>query len=394
MPDISTTTPTNLALEQSPTNGIERTVEHTLEPVVEPESTKISLSVGASYTKPMWYFAMPSNKLKRGKMVSKTILEEPLLIGRDENGVIFALRDVCPHQGIPLTKGNYNGKEIECCFHGWRFNNEGTCTAIPSLLEDQEFNVCSIKTKNYICVEDQGCIWIYFGDKTANLADISAYIPRAPGLKENNFSKTITTLRIPTHIDYAVLALIDTSHVPYVHKSWWWRSSRNMKRKEKKYVPSGNGWTMVRHHPSKHSHIFKLIGDLIETEISFRLPGCRIEHITVGGKTLLSGITTLTAVDELTTELNHTTYWTIPWIAPFIRPIINYFVHTFLSQDLEIATAQAPILAKRPNLILTIKDSGTPGAWYFKLKQVWMEAHAQNRPFKNPIKESILRWWT
>ena len=50
----------------------------------------------------VWYYAMPSYRLKRGKMIAKTLLDEPVLIGRDQDGKAFALVDICPHRGIPL----------------------------------------------------------------------------------------------------------------------------------------------------------------------------------------------------------------------------------------------------------------------------------------------------
>jgi hypothetical protein len=103
-------------------------------------------------------------------------------------------------------------------------------------------------------------------------------------------------------------------------------------------------------------------------------------------------MTCLTPIDEHNTELNHTTYWTVPFVAPFIRPIVDYFVKEFLSQDQTVAIKQQPILKEKPNLIMTIKDAGTPGRWYFLLKKEWIEASEQGRPFVNPIKPSLLRW--
>ena len=149
---------------------------------------------------------------------------------------------------------------------------------------------------------------------------------------------------------------------------------------------------MVRHRPSAHSIAFKLFGKFIETEIGFRLPGCRIEQIIVGGRTILSGISALTPIDDTHSELNHTTYWTIPWIAPLATPIVNYFVKEFLGQDQSIATMQAVGLRSKPKLSMFIKDAGIPGAWYFQLKKEWNESQAEGRPFVNPIKESVLRW--
>src|SRR5690606_651066 len=83
----------------------------------------------------IWYFALPSTALRRGRMTARRLLGEPLLFGRAADGTPFALRDVCPHRGIPLSYGRFDGAEIECCYHGWRFDTGGRCTAIPSLVE-------------------------------------------------------------------------------------------------------------------------------------------------------------------------------------------------------------------------------------------------------------------
>ena len=350
---------------------------------------------GKTFTKNMWYFAAPSKALKRGEKVAKIMLNQPIMVGRDSNGKVFAMRDICPHQAVPLSAGHFDGKEVECPFHGWKFDTSGVCTEVPSLCSDQKLNLCGIKSRTYPCREVLDCIWVYFGDKPIAEEDLPE-VPHAPGLEGCTYAKTTTTLLLPTHIDYAVAALIDTAHVPFVHNSWWWRSQKVLKEKAKTYVPEGTGWTMVKHKPSQGSILFKLIGNYIETEISFRLPGCRREYLSYHNKTKMAGITTLTPVDDTHTELNHTTYWTwAPPLTQMFSPIVDYFVTTFLMQDQTLALMQEQIINKyNPRLIMTIKDAGTPGHWYFMLKKEWNDAYEQGRAFVNPIKEKVLRWRT
>ncbi len=355
-----------------------------------PENLPRGIGVATCFTEHMWYFASAGDQLKPGAMVGKTMLGKMVLIGRRSDGQVFAMEDICPHQAVSLSAGCFDGKEVECCFHGWRFDSTGACTAIPSLVEGQKANLCSIRTKSYPCREEQGNVWVYFGDRPDNPPDI----PRAFGVDDlSKFEKTTTTLILSNHIDYNAVALIDTAHVPYVHKSWWWRNSRNLKEKLKHYVPDQTGFTIVKHKPSKHS-VYKYIGNMIEDEIGFRLPACRIERLMHGERTLLSGITALTPIDENTTELNHTTYWvkTVPGIAPLVIPVIQYFVRTFLSQDKDMADMQKKCLSHNPKLVMTIRDAGTPGRWYFELKKAWNEAARTGRPFQNPVKSTFLRW--
>ena len=46
-----------------------------------------------------WYVAVPSAEVTRGKMVAKTLLGEPVVIARGQDGRAFALRDAPPAQG-------------------------------------------------------------------------------------------------------------------------------------------------------------------------------------------------------------------------------------------------------------------------------------------------------
>ena len=83
----------------------------------------------------LWYVALVGADVRPGRLVHKTLLGEPLLIGRGRDGRVFAVRDICPHRGIPLHYGRFDGREIECAYHGWRFTPAGRCAAIPALAE-------------------------------------------------------------------------------------------------------------------------------------------------------------------------------------------------------------------------------------------------------------------
>src|SRR6188474_106088 len=96
-----------------------------------------SLDDAAAPLREAWYYAAPSRKLRPGRMLARTMLGEPVLLVRERDGSVFALRDICPHRGMPLSEGRFDGREIECCYHGWRFTADGHCTAIPSLVDGQ-----------------------------------------------------------------------------------------------------------------------------------------------------------------------------------------------------------------------------------------------------------------
>src|ERR1700747_3546006 len=72
----------------------------------------------------------------------------------------FALQDACPHRGMPLSCGHLDATQIECSYHGWRFDAlSGQCQLIPSLTADQKLSVDRIYAGSYACEEHADFIW-------------------------------------------------------------------------------------------------------------------------------------------------------------------------------------------------------------------------------------------
>jgi phenylpropionate dioxygenase-like ring-hydroxylating dioxygenase large terminal subunit len=332
-----------------------------------------------------WYYAAPSRKLRPGRMLARTMLGEPVLLGRDRDGAVFALRDICPHRGMPLSEGGFDGREIECCYHGWRFAADGRCTAIPSLVEDQEFDLGRIAVPRYQAREVQGNVWVYFGSDP----DTAPKIPVLDGFPTSAAPRLVETMRFAAAIDHAVVGLMDPAHGPFVHRAWWWRSGGSIHEKAKAFEPSPWGFTMSRHAPSSNSRAYRLLGGAPETEIAFRLPSVRIERIRAG-RYAVTNLTALTPVDDRTTELNHCIYWTAPWLS-VLKPLLRPYVHAFLRQDRDMMERQQKGLRFDPVLSL-IDDADTQARWYYRLKQEYRRAGADGRKFENPVRERILRW--
>src|SRR5215469_17202750 len=112
-----------------------------------------------------WYRALPSDQVVRGRLHQAMLLEIPLVVGRDNQGRAFAMRDACPHRGMPLHCGRFDGREVECNYHGWRFAAQGgQCTAVPSLTSDQTLKIDRIYAGSYGCEERDGYIWVFIPD--------------------------------------------------------------------------------------------------------------------------------------------------------------------------------------------------------------------------------------
>jgi len=330
----------------------------------------------------IWYHAAPASDVPVGRIKAVVICGEPVMLARQTDGTAYALRDICPHRGIPLSDGRMVGDEVECCYHGWKFNQSGACTCIPSLTGHEGQDLSRVRVKHYPLVERAGQLFVWLGEHTPD----ESLLPDMPTQALPNLTES---MEFPCFIDHAVIGLMDPAHGPFVHQSWYWRSGKSIHEKAKAFGPSAYGFSMLRHKPSKNSRAYKILGGTPETEIRFQLPGVRIEHI-VAGKHQLVNLTFVTPIDEKRTRITHSIYWTMPWLS-LLKPILRPYVKTFLGQDKRVVVQQQRGLAFDPSLML-IKDADTMARWYMQLKNEFARAQAENRPFENPVREQVLRW--
>jgi len=343
----------------------------------------------------LWYFAATSRELKRGEMFRREILGEPVLLGRDEEGRAFAMRDICPHRAVPLSAGrivaNDGVQTVECPYHGWRYGTQdGVCKLIPTLVEGQPYETERIRVRRFPTHESNGIVLVFVSSD----ARVAGEPPPAPefGLAELSAPKFVIHRIFAASMDNAVVGLMDPAHVPYVHSQWWWRPpSAGRKLKEKRFVPRERGWAIERHKPASNSLAYKwLFGGEATTEISFMLPGFRWEVVETP-KSRLFTLTCLTPENENSTRITQVTYWRDAPFLDLIKPILIPAGREFLDQDGRMVDLQNTGLQYSPTM-LWIDDIDVQAKWYLKLKREWTKSREEGREFVNPIEPVTLRW--
>ena len=348
--------------------------------------TAATNSADSGFLRDLWYFAFPSRDLKTSRLLHKTLLAEPVVFGRTADGEVFALRDLCPHRGVPLSGGRIVDGTVECPYHGWRFGPDGGCRLIPSLVADQQIDAHRISVRRYPVVERNGMVWIYMAAEPGTEPTEG---PPELGISPDQRPALIERQLFPCPLDHAVVGLMDPAHGPFVHNIWWWRTSASIHEKSKKYGPSRRGFTMLPHPPSKNAGLYKIIGGKPVTEIGFELPGLRYENIVAGEKRVF-GFTACTPLTATETEVTQIFFWNMGWAA-LLKPLLQPIARIFLGQDRKLVTLQQEGLKHDPKLIL-IRDADVPAMWYFRIKKEWAAARAEKRAFVNPVKETTLRW--
>jgi phenylpropionate dioxygenase-like ring-hydroxylating dioxygenase large terminal subunit len=339
-----------------------------------------------------WYPAVRSTAIRGQKLVTAMLLEVPLVLGRTSEGKVFAMRDSCPHRGIPLSYGRLDGKVVECCYHGWRFDAcSGQCVEIPSLSSQDKLKVERIFAGHYPCEERDGYVWVYVNAPGSKLPET---IPAAPALTVFGDKYKITHLScgLPSHIDHAIIGLMDPAHGPFVHQSWFWRKRGSIHEKAKQFEPIPNGFRMSPHSPSTNSAPYQLLkkitGEPVTTTIDFVLPNIRTEEDR-SGKMWFSSRATVTPVRRDLCRIDFVAAWNL-----FFLPVsvFRIFGKIFLRQDQETMIQQAEGLKHNPRLML-IDDADRPAKWYFALKANLLESRRTGAPMVHPMEGPVtLRW--
>jgi phenylpropionate dioxygenase-like ring-hydroxylating dioxygenase large terminal subunit len=353
-----------------------------------------------------WYRALPADRVQRNQLHKAMLLEIPLVIGRDRAGRPFALRDACPHRGMPLNGGHFDGEKVECPYHGWRFDaHNGQCQLIPSLTSDQHLKIDRIYAGSYPCEEKDGFIWVYVPDPGPPGAGFTQReeAPQAAPVIEKfgegasaKYKIAYLTADMPVSIDHGIIGLMDPAHGPFVHQAWWWRSRHSIHEKQKNFEPIPNGFRMSAHTPSSNSAPYKLLrlyadADSITTTIDFELPNLRREIIRAG-KYWFSSLTTVTPITRNQCRIDVVAAWNLFRWLPFGAEMLKFVFSKFVEQDRRTMELQAEGLKHSPHLML-IDDADRPAKWYFQLKAAYLEAKRNSTEVKHPMSGPVtLRW--
>jgi phenylpropionate dioxygenase-like ring-hydroxylating dioxygenase large terminal subunit len=347
-----------------------------------------------------WYPAARSAEIRGQKLATAMLLEVPLVLGRTAGGKVFAMRDSCPHRGIPLSYGRLDGEVVECSYHGWRFEAcSGRCVEIPSLTSQDKLKVERIFAGSYPCEERDGYVWVYMSSRgriageNAPGARQTQAIAAAPSLEVFSEKYKITHLscELPSHIDHGIIGLMDPAHGPFVHQSWFWRKRASIHEKAKQFEPIPNGFRMSPHTPSANSAPYQLLkkitGEPVTTTIDFVLPNLRTE-IDRSGKLWFSSRATVTPVRRDLCRIDFVAAWNLPLPVFVFRP----FAKKFLRQDQETMIRQSEGLKYNPRLML-IDDADRQAKWYFALKANLLESRRTGAPMAHPMDGPVtLRW--
>ena len=148
-----------------------------------------------------------------------------LVVWEGSNGTWSIMNDACPHRLAPLSQGRVDPETncIECPYHGWQFDANGTVTKIPQL--DPNRTIDSVKggDARSLPVHQAGdLLYAFLPSSVHGEMFPQSLLPEdmyATLREEMDRNCTYYTRELPYSADFVIENFMDPAHIPFAHHS-------------------------------------------------------------------------------------------------------------------------------------------------------------------------------
>ena len=144
--------------------------------------------------------------------LAASLLEQDLVLWRDDSGQVQAWDERCPHRGARLSLGRVQHNRLECAYHGWQFDAQAQCRLVPAL---PEFTPPpGHRATAFEAREAHGLVWV-------RLASPQGEDTRLPHFEAGELRQlNCGPYEVATSAPRVVENFLDMSHFSFVHEGW------------------------------------------------------------------------------------------------------------------------------------------------------------------------------
>ncbi len=335
------------------------------------------------FLKNCWYVAALDHELMDGRLLSRRLLGEHVLLFRGESGRLFALNDRCPHRGALLSQGRREGDAVRCMYHGIRFDGTGKCNQIPG----QDLIPPKLRVPAHPVIQRGPFIWIWMGDPAK--AD-PALIVDLPYLDDPAWKGIPAYLHYDANYLLIVDNLSDFSHLAFVHTRTLGGSEEYAFVSKPTVIERlPNGFRVERWHrnsesPPFHRKVVRDTGKVDRRNIATMLiPGIftmETLFVAAGEDPVVSGARQYRNCQFMTPETERTTHFFWSYLNNFeaqdstiSRSLLNSLIEGFM-EDKAIIERQQVTLEEDPSFQMLAILADAPLAHFRRLLSKLIEA--------------------
>ena len=164
-----------------------------------------------------WYAVARADRL-RGKPLPVTLLDRHFVLARGPDRDAYALEDRCPHRQVALSAGCLRQGQLQCPYHGWRFDPDGQLSALPG--HDPAQPLPRIRVPSFPVREHDGLLWL------RPSAQGREALPALASELDPGQRRFLWQAQWRGHVLEVMENFLDALHTHYVHAGWLRRDSQ------------------------------------------------------------------------------------------------------------------------------------------------------------------------
>ena len=154
-----------------------------------------------------------------GDFLTHTVLGEPLVVARDEKGLLHAFYNQCRHRGVEVAAGCGNVDRFRCPYHAWTYDLQGQLIAAPFMGETPGFDLSRFRLKPLRVGVWAGWIFVSFNHDVRPLSEHVAFWEQEFGFLRQEDCRLAHKFTIELNCNWKLVFenLLDTYHVGTLH---------------------------------------------------------------------------------------------------------------------------------------------------------------------------------
>jgi Rieske 2Fe-2S family protein len=210
--------PTPVTLDAAPTRAPLRRARHA-PPEIYADPAYLARDKERIFMRDWLLVARVEQLAQPGDFLTLRILDEPVLLTRDETGALNAFANLCLHRGVEVAQGSGNAQRFSCPYHGWTYALDGRLAGAPLMKGHEGFDPASCRLRPLHLGEWGGNVFISFAAAPQRFEDFVAPFQAEFGFLQQERCRLASV--IPIDLDcnwkFAVENLLDIYHVRVLH---------------------------------------------------------------------------------------------------------------------------------------------------------------------------------
>ncbi len=148
-----------------------------------------------------------------------SVAENPVVIVRDKSGGLRAFYNVCKHRGGPLATEACSAKMLQCKYHGWTYQLDGSLRGVPrfdrtELFDKKDYGLIPVHVETW-----EGMLFVNLADDPPPLETVLDGIPKriAPIRLSEMMYHTQVVYEVACNWKVYIDNYLEGYHLPYVH---------------------------------------------------------------------------------------------------------------------------------------------------------------------------------